>query len=746
MNDKPETSIDQDRLVNGLQAALDVARELIRCNGIDDLFYQAVELARERLGVERCGIFLERGDEIWGTYGTDMQGRTSDEHGHIIRKTSDRHILQPGDPHWQLIDNYDYAEWDGSKIQVVGHGWVVRTPILSSDDNTVGMISNDTAISGAPMDPVQQHVLAVYGSILGAIYESKKAQEALGHRIELENVITSISAAFINLSPADIDEGIQDALKRLGQVARADRSYVFLFHDDQQRATNTHEWCNDGIAPAIQGLQNMPVESLPWVFGQLQEGKTVYVPKTGDLPQEAAPEKAEFEAEGIQSLICLPIRSRGRALGFIGFDSVRTEMNWPPETVAMMRVVGEILANVLERKSATEREQELQRRLARATRMESLGILAGGVAHDLNNILGPLVGYPDLILQVLSEDSPIRADIVEIQQSAERAAAVIRDLLSMGRRGTVESEPVDLNAMATSYLRSSTYLDFAAPYPDVRVESRLCPEEVMVLGSVPHLTQVLMNLVHNAFESMPHGGSLTIETFPRRSDGSLPGVDSATGNNHAVLRVTDTGGGIEKGDIEHIFEPFYTRKKMGRSGTGLGLAVVYGIVQDLGGEVDVKTSVGEGTSFSVFLPATEEAQRPKPQGTDDIRGAELVLVVDDVKEQRDLAVRLLSGLGYEASAVSSGQEALDYLRTKQADILVLDMIMGDDLDGLDTYRQILNISPLQRCIIASGFAETDRVKEALALGAGAFVRKPYTQKALGEAVRRELDRDRSLSA
>ncbi len=740
MKTKPEALSDQERLVNGLQAALDAARELIRCDGIDNLFYQAVELARERLGVERCGIFLERGGEAWGTYGTDMRGATSDEHNNVITRKTDRFSLQPTDPHWQLIEDHEHSEWDGTRMQVRGEGWVVRTPILSSDDTILGMISNDAAISRAPLDPVLQQVLTVYASILGAIYESKKAQEALAHRVELDNVITSISAAFINLASGDIDAGIHDALERLGLVAQADRSYVFLFHDHQQRATNTHEWCNDGITPVIETLQNIPVDSLPWIFGQLLDRKTVYVQRTSELPEEAAAEKAEFERENILSLICLPICRPGHVLGFIGFDAVHTEMTWPPETVAMMRVVGEILASVFDRKHAAEREQDLQNRLARARRMESLGILAGGIAHDLNNILGPLVAYPDLILQVVPDNSPVRDDILEMQRSAERAAAVVRDLLSMGRRGTIESEPVDLNAVITSYLHSAAFRDFSEPYPDVQVDPRLHPDAMIVLGSIPHLTQVLMNLVNNALESMPHGGRLTIETFPETGIDASGPDDPFPGSGDVVLRVTDTGGGIEDAHIEHIFEPFYTRKKMGRSGTGLGLAVVYGIVQDLDGQIDVQTAIGKGTSFTVRLPATKEASRGPEHAEVEIGGNERVLVVDDAPEQRELAIRVLSGLGYDVDAVSSGHEALDYLRERQMDLLVLDMIMGDDLDGLDTYRRVLEINPLQRCIIASGFAETDRVKQTLALGAGGFVHKPYTQEGLGRAVRREIDR------
>ena len=223
----------------------------------------------------------------------------------------------------------------------------------------------------------------------------------------------------------------------------------------------------------------------------------------------------------------------------------------------------------------------------------------------------------------------------------------------------------------------------------------------------------------------------------------IGGYDEIREGDYAVLTVSDTGMGIPAENMEKIFEPFYTKKTMGRSGTGLGLAIVWGTVKDHNGYIDVQTEVGKGTTFTLYFPVTREeliAQQQKVPIEQYMGKGESVLVVDDIAEQRDVAARLLTRLGYEVHAVSSGEEAVEYLKGNKADILVLDMIMAPGIDGLETYRKVLEINPKQKAILVSGFSETDRVREAQKLGAGAYVKKPYVMEKIGMAIRAELDR------
>ncbi len=252
-----------------------------------------------------------------------------------------------------------------------------------------------------------------------------------------------------------------------------------------------------------------------------------------------------------------------------------------------------------------------------------------------------------------------------------------------------------------------------------------------------------MNLVSNAAEAMPDGGKILISTENRYIDSPIRGCDDVEEGDYVTLTVSDTGIGISPEDIERIFEPFYTKKMMGRSGTGLGMAVVWGTVKDHKGYIDVKSAQGKGTTFTLYFPATrKEAAKDKSfVSIEDYMGnGESLLVVDDVEEQREIASRILNKLGYSVTSVSSGEEAVDYLKDNSADLLVLDMIMDPGIDGFETYKSILEFLLKQKAIIVSGFSETERVKEAQRLGAGAYIKKPYLLDKIGIAVRDELNR------
>ena len=213
--------------------------------------------------------------------------------------------------------------------------------------------------------------------------------------------------------------------------------------------------------------------------------------------------------------------------------------------------------------------------------------------------------------------------------------------------------------------------------------------------------------------------------------------------DYVLLTIADNGVGISAEDKERIFEPFYTKKIMGRSGTGLGMAVIWGTVKDHNGYIDLQSIEGQGTTFTLYFPVIrEEIPIEKDQlSIENYMGhGEKILVIDDVEEQREIASEMLAKLGYSVTTVSSGEEAVDHMKRSPADMMILDMIMDPGIDGLDTYKKINAFRPGQKAIIASGFSETARVKEAQRLGAGTYIRKPYTLEKIGLAVREELDK------
>ena len=403
---------------------------------------------------------------------------------------------------------------------------------------------------------------------------------------------------------------------------------------------------------------------------------------------------------------------------------------------------GNVVASIINLQDLTK-QKRLETHLQQASKMEAVGTLAGGVAHDLNNILGGLVSYPELLLLQISEDSPLRKSILTIQKSGEKAAAVVQDLLTLARRGVVVTEVVKLNDVIAEYLESPEHERLQSYHPGVHIETRLEKESLNILGSSTHLSKTVMNLVSNAAEAMPEEGEMTVSTENRYTDKPIKGHDHVKEGDYVVLIISDTGIGISPDDMEKIFEPFYTKKKMGRSGTGLGMAVVWGTVKDHNGYIDVESTEGKGTTFTLYFPATREELPADKSHL--VIGAysgdgESILVIDDVEEQRNIASGMLNELGYLVEMVPSGEEAVEYLETNKVDLLLLDMIMDPGMDGLDTYRKILEIHPGQKAIIASGFSETDRVKEVMSLGAGAYIRKPFLLEKIGVAVKKELEK------
>ena len=423
---------------------------------------------------------------------------------------------------------------------------------------------------------------------------------------------------------------------------------------------------------------------------------------------------------------------------------------WGAATVRVVRDdTGKIVCfdgqieDISKRKQAELEKTKLEARLHRSQKMEAIGTLAGGVAHDLNNVLSGIVGYPDLFLLQLPEDSPLRNGIMTIRESGKKAAAIVEDLLTLARRGVAQYDALDLNRIISNYLKSPEYQKLLSFHPGIRVKTRFETDLSSILGSPVHLSKTIMNLVSNAAEAMPDGGTILISTENRILQSATKGYEAVEKGPYVVLTVSDTGIGISSKDLESIFEPFYTKKVMGRSGTGLGMAVVWGTVKDHNGYIDVQSTEDEGTTFKLYFPVTEqkpERHREHFQLEDHMGKGESVLVVDDVEQQRRIACGMLETLGYSVTTLSSGEEAVEYMKHHSVDLLVLDMIMDPGIDGLETYRRISRLHPDQRAIIASGFSETKSVKEVQKLGAGQYIKKPYSLLEISSVVRNELDR------
>jgi CheY-like chemotaxis protein len=299
-----------------------------------------------------------------------------------------------------------------------------------------------------------------------------------------------------------------------------------------------------------------------------------------------------------------------------------------------------------------------------------------------------------------------------------------------------------MNKIISDILKMPDFEALKSHHPGVTFEMELEPALLNIKGSPVHLHTTVMNLLNNAAEAIDGSGIVTVKTENRYVDRPITGYEFTKEGEYVTVIVADTGIGISAADLERVFEPFYTKKIMGRSGTGLGLTVVWGTVKDHDGYIDVQSEVNGGSIFTLYLPATREAlsvDREAVSRENYLGRGERILVVDDVEGQRLLAVSMLSSLGYRVDTVASGEAAVEYLHTQPADLVVLDMIMEPGIDGLETYKRIKNIRPRQKAVIVSGFTHTERVRQVQEMGAGEYIRKPYLIESLGLAVRREID-------
>lgn len=382
----------------------------------------------------------------------------------------------------------------------------------------------------------------------------------------------------------------------------------------------------------------------------------------------------------------------------------------------------------------TERKQ-LQEDLARAQRLETAGRVAGQIAHDFNNLLSPLAAYPAVFREELADNHPLLGMVNEMETCANRIADINQQLLALGRRGHFTMTPVDLNDLIHNLILSQ---DLSK---EIEVKEELTSDLFLIKAGAAQLARAIINLLVNANEAMHGKGTLSIKTKNVYVDKPPEGHKKIEKGEYVLLAISDTGSGIPQEILSKIFDPFFSTKKMDRMrGSGLGLSVVHSIMEDHNGYVTVESSESKGTTFTLYFPVSREFSGKTLEKIEKSQGGnERILVVDDDPVQWKVAANILERLGYEVHALPSGEQAVTFVKNEPQDLLVLDMVMSG-IDGTETYRQILEEQPEQKAIILSGYAMTQRVSEALRLGAGTFVTKPIVPQALATAVRKELDK------
>jgi two-component system, cell cycle sensor histidine kinase and response regulator CckA len=396
--------------------------------------------------------------------------------------------------------------------------------------------------------------------------------------------------------------------------------------------------------------------------------------------------------------------------------------------------------DITARKLAEERHAQAEEMLRQSQKLESIGRLAGGVAHDFNNILGVILGYGELMRPQIAEGHPARARLEQVIQAAQRAAGLTRQLLAFSRKQVLQLKLLDLGAVVSDMRRM---LDRVVG-EDLEIVTRSADRLGAVEADRTQMEQVIMNLVVNARDAMPRGGRLTIETGNADFDETYAAAHPPARPGHFVmLAVSDTGIGMDADTQRRIFEPFFTTKAPGE-GTGLGLATVYGIVNQMGGYIWVYSEVGKGTSFKVYLPRVEEAvvaEAPSSAPPPIPRGHETVLVVEDSESLRDLIHELLTEQGYDVLSVTNGEEALALVQGgKRPPALVLTDVVMPKLSGVELVKRLKAIHPQVAVVYMSGYT-SGAISTHGVLDEGAIlIEKPFTAETLARTIRAALDR------
>ena len=403
------------------------------------------------------------------------------------------------------------------------------------------------------------------------------------------------------------------------------------------------------------------------------------------------------------------------------------------------------LRDISERLRGEQDRMAVEARLWQAQKMESLGRMAGGIAHDFNNLLTPIVGFSEMALQSLPPNNELRSDLQAILDAARRGQELTRQILALSRRQVLTMRSVDVNAE----VQTLGHMLQRVMHENIRLVLRLAPQPARVRADASQLHQTLVQLVLNACDAMPEGGTLTLEVELRRVDsGCANGESPIPSGDYVCIRVSDTGRGMDEETRAHLFEPFYTRKDLG-GGVGLGLATVYGIVKQHGGFIAVDTAEGRGTTFEVLLPAVSEETQPeerKPRSPARKEAAEnraptalaTVLVADDEEAVRKLITRLLASEGLSVLTAADAEAALAIAarHAKPIDLLVTNVMMPA-CHGPALYRALRARHPETRVLYISGFSR-ESLADREAVEDCPFLEKPFSAEALLRAVRAAL--------
>jgi len=580
----------------------------------------------------------------------------------------------------------------------------------------------------------------------------KKTEEALRKSEEKARQLAQVNATMAEIgriisSTLNIEEVYERFAEEVRKVIPFDRISVDTVNPDRSSVTMAYVFGVD-IGDGQEGTP-FPMEG-PF-YEEIVNCRSSILIQPDDVDELANryPNCVRDFQAGIRSIIATPLFSKDQLIGILYFLSLKPKAYTDSDRMLAEEVGNEIAGAIAnsqlyaERKQAEEGKAALQEQLRQSQKMEAIGQLAGGVAHDFNNILTVIHGYSELVINCLEATNPIRDDVKEIKAAADRASALTRQLLAFSRKQVLQLKVLDLNSLVSNMVKMLRRMIGEG----IELSTALANDLGCIKADPGQIEQVILNLSVNARDAMPKGGKLTIETANVELDQEYADLHlNAVPGSYVVLSVSDTGMGMTPEVREHILEPFFTTKEKGK-GTGLGLSTVYGIVKQSCGSIWIYSEPGQGSTFKIYLPRVEEdldMLQSSMAATKSPRGTETILLVEDEKMVRTLAHTILKRNGYQVLEAENGDDALRVVEGRNGrpiDLMLTDLIMPR-MNGKELSEHLKPLCPDMRVIFMSGYTD-EAVSEHGMLAPGVeYIQKPFPPDALVKKVRFVLDRPR----
>ncbi len=610
------------------------------------------------------------------------------------------------------------------------------------------------------------------------IRRRQKSEMNLTYRLDFETFLFEMSSQFIKLKTRQISEQIGLSLEKMVYFVKADAGFVFQKFDHGGTFIRSHGCFSESLRCKMDIFQQLDTSTMTWWVQHMNRNEVLVVPSVEKLPNEATVEKEKLLSAGIYAIVVIPLSMGGEMTGFLGVACMQSGRAWSEDEIVLMKAVGRIFTNALQRKQSEEalqlacdemeqqvvrrtadlakaneslqqeiadrkrmeaEKEELTEQLINAQKMEAIGTMAGGIAHDFNNILMPIMGYAEMTMSNLAPGSENWKNLDQIISGSKRAKELIREILTFSRQTDNDSIPIHLEPL----VRETLKLMRSSLPATIEIRETIDPD-IGILGNPTQIHQLLMNLCTNARQAMrDHGGTLTVSVDAVRyhDRAVLDGMQLEPGS-YARLRVSDTGQGIEEDIQNRILEPYFTTKSPDE-GTGLGLSVVHGIVEKHDGHMTFSSSVNEGTTFQILFPrhcasiADERAPTEHPV----YGGSEQIWVLDDDEAIALMEQKMLHNLGYDTRAFTRSDRLIEAFKRDEnrVDLVITDMTMPV-LTGAELARQLIALRPDIPIILCTGFSDKIDAARAREIGIREYLMKPVVLKDLARAIRKVLDK------